>query len=250
MLPFQHKTTRRKCARRRRVRSRSKVLRVCRHPSRNVSTRIPVLGYASGGISSTVRVTLPPLTSNETLNQSWPFRLSFREILLSSYNLMSLIPIVYSNVRINRFSVRIIPLVSSYEIGGNHTCVVYPRGVSSSIFENTDFRYHTSQAGAVTSVFGQTLATQWVPTSPSDLNYGSFDDLNFNIVYCLSLATAIPFGNSVSQIIIDVDFTSRTFSNNSDGSVRSLRNCCDELDRLRKENEDFSPFSGCAFTPY
>lgn len=194
----------------------TRIVRLRKRPSRNVSTRFPTLGYASGGISSVVRSPLKDFTAPATAAAGFGsiYSFSLATALASSGGYQTTIPVIYTNFRINRVSFRVVPLVPLTQ-GGAHSMVILDdsMGIPTTLPSGGNaFNLVTSRGGAVTAKITSPLAAEWVPTEPEDQNYRDATTVEIGVVYAAVGPSNFTASQVVSKLFADINLTARTFS--------------------------------------
>jgi len=165
----------------------NKIVSLRRRPRRNVPRRVPTLGYAAGGTSTTFRAFIKDFTieSGSALNDVYSFTINSALSAAKSY--LSVTPALYTNFQIHRIVFRLISMVGSNS-GGVHAACVFDNSMGMPSVDSTEYEDLVSRGGSTNGKLWSDLAVEWVPTSPDDLK---FTDSNSKILF-LAYAAKLP----------------------------------------------------------
>lgn len=193
-------------------RGNNKVVVLRRRPRRNVPKRLPTLGYAAGGTSTTFRAFLTDFTlpkSSTTLNTCYTF--TIQSALEKANSFLKIIPTIYTNFQIQQVTFRIISLVGS-STGGMHAVFVLDASMGFPACTSMDFSDVVSRGGSTSGKLWTDLAIDWVPTEPNDLNYQSASSKAIQLMYAVELPAAASSTADlvVAKLIADIRCVART----------------------------------------
>lgn len=195
-------------------RRNNKVISVRRRPRRNVPRRVPTLGYAAGGTSTTFRSFLGDLKlpkNESTLNTC--YKLTLQNALSKANSFLKIIPTIYTNYQVQHITFRVISLLGS-NYGGVHAALVLDDSMGYPACSAMDYADVVSRGGSTTSKLYTDLAIDWVPTDPADVSYKDVTDNIAQIMYAVVLPGILDKNNDtlIGKLVADIRCVARTIN--------------------------------------
>lgn len=195
-----------------RRRNNIKVVSLRRRPRRNVPLRVPTLGYAAGGTSTTFRAFLEDFTvlaNKSKLSTCYTFDLQTALSKADSY--LKVLTTVYTNFQIQQVTFRILSLVGS-NTGGVHSALILDKSMSFPVCNVMSYADVVSRGGSTTGKLYTNLALDWVPTEPNDLNFKGIADQEMQLMYSVELPAPVTSNTIVSKLMADIRCVARTIN--------------------------------------
>lgn len=208
----------------------NKVVMLRRRPRRNVPVRLPTLGYAAGGTSTTVRAFIKDFTllaNTKSLADTFAFTL--KDALANTASYAKTFSTVYTNFQLHRITFRVISMQGS-NVGGNHGILVMDDSMGFPAASDVSYADLISRGGSTGGKLWTDLATEWVPTEPEDYNYRDSQTKELALYYAAELPANLTTATVLCKLVADIHLTARTFNTATPTTLAEMRAVLNDME--------------------